>query len=311
MSTDVNVTSFRALEDLELSLARFSDKAREEISAAQREIEIRTEALEGIVAARRREVQWWQEAYDAADDEDDDRSHTLRKLHEAEERYDNARNWQRRVEEVCGEFERRAAEATYVTDEHSNKARLFLKARLNELHEYVGFKTNADAGVSVGSAYMGAAARTTTALSAKEVSTGVSDLAAFSLPKGFGWVRINELNPDELADLPSENDYKKDDLSAGDMRAGLELLRTRILPEIQQNPEHATREYFAELDIAENRSTSNSLAEVYGAYFGTREHIWVDRFKGDEFFRIGNGRHRIAAARQLGWTVIPARIEEV
>ena len=302
MATDVNIASFRALEDLELFFARFSDVARQGISAAQREVEIKKEALDNIVADRRREVQKWQEMYDAADDEDDDRGYILRNLHEAEERYDDARNWQRRIVGVCGEFERRVAEATYLTGEHSDKARLFLKERLRELHEYVGLKSIADAGVTVGSAFTG---------TATTLSAGVSDLTAFLLPKGFGWVKINQINPEELASLPLENEYTKDDLSAADMREGLELLRTRILPEIQQNPEHATKEYFAEIDLVENRSISNSLAEVFGAYFGPGEQIWVDRFKGDEFFRIGNGRHRIAAARELGWTAIPAKIDEV
>jgi len=304
MAANVNITSFRALEDLEIFFARFSDLAREGISAAQREIETRKVALDIIVEDRRREVKKWQELYDTADDEYDDRGHFLRKLHEAEERYDDARQWQHRVAEVYGEFERRAAAATYLVHGHSDKARLFLKERLRELHDYVGLKSNADAGVTVESASTGAATGTA------DASAGVSDLAGFSLPKGFGWVKINQISPEGLADLPTENDYKKDGLSAADMREGLELLRTRILLEIQKNPEHATREYFAEIDLVENRSVSNSLAEIFGAYFGPDSHIWVDRFKGDEFFRIGNGRHRIAAARELGWTAIPARIDE-
>lgn len=301
MSTNINVISFQALEELEISLTRFSHKAREEISAAQRQIEIQTEALDEIVADGRREVQRRQEAYDAAD-EDDDSAYLRRKLEEAEERYNNARNWQRRAAQVCAEFERRATEATHLTDEHSDKARLFLKERLRQLYEYVAAR---DTGSAVGTAM----ALAGDALA--EVTAGIFDLTAFSLPQGFGWVSIDQLRPDELTDLPSETDYKKDDLSVADMRDGLELLRTRILPDIQQNPEHATTAYFAELDVAENRSTLNSLAEIFGAYFGSNEHIWVDRIKGDEYFRIGNGRHRIAAARALGWKVIPARIEEV
>ena len=301
MSTGINITSLQALEDLELSLGRFSNKTREGISAVQRQIELKTEALDEIVRSRHREVEMWQEAQDTADDEEDDVDYIERKLRDAEERFDEARNWRRRIEEVCGEFERRATEAAYLADEHSHKARLFLKERLRELHEYVALKADVEAGP-----HSTAPAGSVTTTRANHDS----DLATFSLPQGFGWIRIDQLASDDLANLPTNTEYKKDGLSAADMRAGLELLRTRILPEIQQNPENATRDYFAEIDIAENRSEpKNSLAEIFGAYFGSNYHIWVDRPNGDEYFRIGDGRHRIAAARELGWTVIPGRIQ--
>lgn len=301
MSATVNVTSFRALEELEIAVARFSGRARECISTALRQIEVQIEALDDIATIRRRELEEWQDAYEIADDEDDS-DYVLRRLQEAEEKYNDACRWQRRVAEVCADFTRRANEAAYVVDEHSDQARLFLKARLRELHEYAALKSNADAGASDGLHH-----GTTEATSA---SPDLSDLTALSLPKGFAWIPVTQLAPDDLASLPKDNDYTKDDLSAADMRHGLELLRTRILPEIQQNPEHANREYFAELDVIENRSVATSLGEIFGAYFGPNNHIWVDRFKGDAFFRIGNGRHRIAAARELGWTAIPGRIDE-
>jgi hypothetical protein len=301
MSSSVNIASFQPLEDLEISLGRFSNKTREAISTVQKQIELKQEALDEIVRTRRRDVEMWQEAQDTADDEEDV-SYIERKLRDAEDRLDEARNWQRRVEQVCGDFERRATEAAYLADEHSFKARLFLKERLRELYEYVALKPDAEVGLhSAGPAASGVA----------HDSNGVGDLAALSLPKGFGWISIDQLAPDDVANLPTEDDYKKDGLSAADMRAGLELLRTRILPEIQRNPEHATRDYFAELDIAENRSEpKNSLGEIFGAYFGSNYHMWFSRSKGDEYFRIGDGRHRIAAARELGWTVIPGQIQD-
>jgi hypothetical protein len=307
MSSSVNIASFRALEELEISLGRFSHTTRETVSTAQRQIDNQTQALEEIVTARRRAVERWQETYDAADDEDDDTAYILRQLHEAEEKYNEARNWQRRVDAVCGDFARRATEATYLADEHADQARLFLKDRLRELYEYVGLKSSSH----VGSQNVGLAAPVNSAVGSNSAdgSIEVSDLAALSLPKGFDWIRIDELSPAHLTNLPSHDEFRKG-LSAADMREGLELLRTRILPEIQLNPTHATREYFEELDRVENRSVVNSLGEIFNAYFGSDEPVRVDRFKGDKFFRIGNGRHRIAVARELGWTVIPGRIEE-
>lgn len=305
--SNVNISSFRALEELEISIARFADRTSEGISAAQSKIALQRATLDEIVILRRREVERWQETYDTADNEDDDVGYILRRLQEAEDRHNEARQWQRRVEDICDEFQRRATEATHLADEHADKARLFLKERLRELYEYVGLKAGSEHNVSGSSHQPGSIGPQTTASSA----AAAPDLSNFALPKGFDWISISQLSPDALASLPSENEYRKDDLSAADMRAGLELLRTRILPEIEQNPERATRDYFAEIDVVENRDVSNSLAEIYGAYFGRDAHIWVDRFKGEQYFRIGNGRHRIAVARELGWTVIPGRIEEV
>src|SRR5688500_7555585 len=129
MSATVNVASFRALEELEIAVTRFSGRARECISTALRQIELQIEALDDIAMIRRRELEKWQDAYEIADDEDDS-DYILRRLQAAEERYNEACRWQRRVEEVCAEFTRRANEAAYVVDEHSDQARLFLKERL-------------------------------------------------------------------------------------------------------------------------------------------------------------------------------------
>jgi hypothetical protein len=209
--------------------------------------------------------------------------------------------------------------ATYFADEHSDRARAFLKERIRELYDYVRLKPDL-MGAMAGSsqphqaAVAGAARGTTETAVVPVVSAGAAAASAmgrFLLPKGFGWIRLDELKPDEMAELPAERDYQKNDLSEADMREGLHLLQTRILPEIQKDPQAATRGYFSKLDAAENRSGSMRLANIFDAYFGQSDHIWVDRFKGDQYFGIGNGRHRIKAARDLGWSAIPARIVEV
>jgi hypothetical protein len=319
MSNSIDVTSLRSLEELETSMARFSSEVRGAIEAAERQIQKKTEVLDQIVADRRRAVGRWQSAYAEADYEEDNVSLIERKLEEAEENLREATRWQRRVEERCAEYHKRANQADYLGHEHSDKARGFLKARITELYEYLAVKPGLAAGTALGSqptepGILEAVPIATEATVGSVVTSGEAvgfAMAGLPLPKGFGWVRLDQLKPDEMESLPTENDYKKDGLSESDMKVGLELLRTRILPEIQKDPRGATKEHFSEMDGIEGRSGSNSLAGIFGAYFGADRHIWVDRFKGDQFFGIGNGRHRIKAALDLGWTAIPARIVEV
>jgi hypothetical protein len=319
MSNSINVTSFRSLEELETSMARFSSELREAIEAAEHEIQRKTEVLGQIVADGRRAVAGWQVAYDGADEEEDDVGFIRHKLEEAEENVREAKQWQRRVEELCAEYHKRAKKTARLGDEHSDKARVVLRARITELYDYLAVKPSLATGTAAGSqssrpGILDAALVATEATVGSVVSSGEAfafAMAGLPLPRGFGWVRLDELKPDDMAELPAENDYKKNQLSEADMREGLELLQTRILPEIQKNPATATREHFAKLDTSERRTGSKSLANIFGAYFGPHDHIWVDRFKGDQFFGIGNGRHRIKAARDLGWTAIPARINEV
>ncbi|MCU1263948.1 MAG: hypothetical protein JWM21_266 [Acidobacteria bacterium] len=313
------MTSLRALEELEASIARFSSEVLEGIEATEHEIQRKAEVLDQIVADRRRALAGWQATYDEADDEEDDVGFIQRKLEEAEEGFREARQWQRKVEELCGGYDKCAKQTAFLGDGHSDKARGFLRARITELCDYLALKPGPAGGATSGAqprepgildAVLSAAEATVdSVVSAGEA--GAFAMTGLPLPKGFGWVRLEDLRPDEMAELPPQNDYRKNDLSESDMRAGLELLRTRILPVIQKDPATANREHFAELDATESRSGSESLANIFSAYFGPSDHIWVDRFKGDKFFGIGNGRHRIKAARDLGWTAVPARIDEV
>ena len=292
--TSIKVTSISSLEELEASLVEFSSEVKEAIEATQREIQRKTELIDNIVSDRRRAVAECQSACYETNDEEDPGANN-RKLAEAEAALGEARMWQRRVEDACAEYRRHVSRASYLADEHTGKARLFLRTRIGQLYDYVEFKPDlSNRETNAGSA----------------VASLGSAITSLPLPKGFNWVSLDQLMPAEMQDLPAENDYRKDGLSLADVREGLRLLQTRIMPEIQKDPGAATVDHFAALDAAEMRSGANSLANIYSAYFGRNDHIWVSRQHGDPFFSIGNGRHRIRAARDLGWNAVPGRMEE-
>lgn len=288
----INVNSISALEDLEASLAHFSSGVKESLESANRQIGKKTEFLNQIVAERQRVVARLQSFYDDADDEEDS-GYIQRKLAEAEEELREAKKWQRTVEEVCADYQRHVKKVEHVSDKHSDQARRFLRTRIEQLYDYDAVKPNfSSGGAAVGGMGQG-------------VSTSdASSLTSLPLPAGFAWIRLDELMTDEL---PSDNDYRKDDLTKTDMQDGLKLLRTRILPKIQSDPNGATLDYFLDLDAAEGHFGKNSLTDLYLAFFGD-SRVRVSRNLGESRFRIGNGRHRIKAALDLGWDAVPGEI---
>lgn len=147
MST-INVNSIGSLEELETSLARFAAETKEAVASIQRQIQAKTELLSQLVIDRRRAVAELREEYHDADDEEE-RREIRRKLQEAEEELREAHRWQRRVEDVCADFKKHLHEASRLADGHADRSRMFLKARIKDLHRYVGLKprsSQTDAG---------------------------------------------------------------------------------------------------------------------------------------------------------------------
>jgi hypothetical protein len=288
----VNVNSIGSLEDLEASMMRFASETKNAIEAAQREIQKKTELLDQIVAERRRAVSVLQAA---CDDGDDEHSGCIEKqLEEAEDDLREAKKWQRRVEEACAEYQKHESRADHLAGKHADRSRIFLKARIAELYKYISFKPHSSRSIAGASQSQGSG------------SSEVGAITSLPLPAGFSWLNLDEV---DMERLPAEGDYRKG-ISEAEMKDGLELLQTRVLPEIQKEQSAATIEHFLELDVAEGRSGSSSLANIFASYFGD-SNIYVSRYQGDRYFKIGNGRHRIKAAKDLGWNAVPARVVEV
>ena len=322
MAKSVAITSFQLLEELDDALARYAARSLEAISEAEREIETKLADIDRIALDREMEANRWRRTYDEADSEEDDIGFIQRRLEEAEDALQEAMQWRSRTEESYSAYRSRSKQAVHLADEHTAKARVFLKGRIAELYDYVQLKPGIDSGV-----VFNLPANQPETLVANRSDAGASsdpvlqpgtepayEMTELALPMGFAWVRLDELTPSEMDQLPSNNDYRKDNLSVTDMRDGLHLLRTRILPEIEKNPAAANREHFEQLDALEGRTFPNSLAPIFSAYLGTRNFddiIVVERFRGDKFFSITNGRHRIKAALDSGWNAIPARVTEV
>lgn len=147
MSRGVHVNSAGALEDLALALSSFTSDCREWLEACEAQIERQAGRLEDRCRALARRVEALQDAYDEAD-EDDDRGEMAYRLREAEEEYERARHWLRRVEECAGEYARAAARVREVSDRGATEACAFLRQKVSELNDYVAVKPGGGAFVA-------------------------------------------------------------------------------------------------------------------------------------------------------------------
>lgn len=290
--SSINVHSISSLEELDTSIDRFASALKNAIEEAQRQIQKKSELLEGIVAARRRTVAALESACDNAGDHEDT-TNLQRKLEEAEAALAEARKWQRRVEEVCAEFRRSTTQAKSLAAEHAGKSRLFLRSRIAQLYNYTAYKPHSSEG-SAGDSTSGGSGASSRTLNNQ-----------LPLPAGFQWIDLADLGPDQL----QSSDYRKG-LSEVDMQDGLNLLQTRVLPEIEKNPAAASVEHFVAIDLEEKRMPPHSLADIFAVYFGG-DYIRVSRYSNEQYFTIDNGRHRIKAARDLGWNAVPGRVVEL
>ena len=138
------------------------------------------------------------------------------------------------------------------------------------------------------------------------IESSVDAFSSFLLPRGFKWVSLDRIEPRDLEELPSDEEFKK--MRKEDMAAGMELLRSRILPDIQRNPNAIGSDYFWEIDQQEGRMGVYSLKNVYDAYFGG-ERIRFEPPDRDGYYRIDHGKHRIKLALEYGWTMVPAILQ--
>lgn len=302
MSRGVHVTSFRALEELDIALARFASEGAEALQSVEPEINRKLELLERRREQCEQDVEYWQQMYDDADPEEDDVSYLFYRLEKAEDHLVNLRYWQSRVDELHNVYAGHARRVMENVIDHSPKARAFVKQKLSELGDYVSLKADSSPADAFAGAVGGLSDPAGSSSSHELNDIPLARLSEVPLPRGFNWVRLDEINPDELSDLDNLGEKS---VSANDVRAGFEILRKEILPQIKQKRDQADSDYFWKL--GEGRQGTNSFQGVYDAFFGL-EPICVDRSIGRSHFSITNGRHRIKAARELGWSAVPAQV---
>ncbi|MCL0062522.1 hypothetical protein M1N62_06180 [Thermodesulfovibrionales bacterium] len=299
MKGGVDVRSFASLKELEVALGRFAGTTREVMHVVEREIRQTAEELEDRRREAERDLRYWQEAYETAENSEE-RSRAERKLEEVKESLRHLGYLRGLLIDQQQVYRRQASKLAELATDESIKARHFLKESLDQLQAYA-VAQGLESSPSLGSPAAGGA-RVTAAYSGVEKEK--NSLSNFPLPDGYRWVSLNDIDQNEIL-----KDIKFEKTSSERMKAGFHTLKDEILPALKEDP---TRDgwYFADRDREAGRQYPDGQQRVYDAFFG-QDHIRLERWEGDPYYGITNGRHRILITRELGWRSIPAKTIDV
>lgn len=294
-----------AIADFETALGRFAQASLDRVKAAETAIRRTAQQLEDRRSALRRQLARLREEIDSADDEEEDMSRARRQYEETEEALSNVIRWQRTVEASTASYLRESAKLEELSTETTSAARAYLRRVLSDLASYFALQPDI---VAASSTFRGDSI--SAALPTVFASQEPFDPTSFSLPSGYFWVEIREIDTDrELAEIRGEEDFKK--VSYAEMQRGFEALRTEILPAINDATNPASKDTFRIRDSGTGVLYENGLLRVYEAFFGNDDPIYLQRGRRDELFSVSNGRHRIKAAMDAGWTAVPVKISDL
>jgi hypothetical protein len=299
MSPGADVRSLEALPNLATALGRFGERAGEALDEAASSTRRALEQLEDDCRKLAYELDSLQEQYDALSGEEEDSGELLEQINDAQERLHNREQALDRVEAMADAFRRTADRLNAVVRGRIPAAGAFLERKYDELCLYTAlappnFRGSAPSG----------AGGTQSSSRSGSGAEGAGDLTVFRLPPGFQWVSLNEVEP---------TDFEVDDFTkvpADEMARGFRALAEHVLPLIDIGGHGADSTRFGDVDRASGTEYSSGLQRVYDAFFGT-DAIRLDRRAGGGVWSVTNGRHRLAVARRLGITHVPARTCEV
>lgn len=328
MSPSVEVRAIDALEDLQASLIRYADQAQATLAAIAREVQRTLDWLAERQRHWRGEVQRWREEARRAQADyqrclaSGDRDHPPSCGREEQALYEARRRLaQAEAEERLATQARLAVQAEaeiYARD--ANRLRVTLQTETVKSIEVLRTKVTvlrayASGGITAGGVLAGALAfGAGMVIGAAMGRAGEDGAAGARGPDSSGREpTLQERHPDirdipldmiDLSDSPvhDEADYHK--VSKAQMIVGFEKL-TQVRRWISQG---ATDQWLYDADQeerAKGMAEAQSHYNIYQVFYGDNA-IALEKV-GDRY-RVLNGYHRLAVARELGWTTIPARI---
>lgn len=303
MSDDQVNVSYEAIAELESALGRFAQACLEKIELAERAIDRARDQLENQRIELRHEISRLQSAISAADEEEDV-TWEERRLEEAQDELSNIQRWQSRIEDCIMQYNRDEQRIETLCAGTTTEARGYLRGLLSDLSAYFQFQKNSS--ISISSA---PTTNTDAAPCDGEGSLQQFDPTSFSLPPGYRWVQIRDLNVEiELKDVQNQSAFEK--VTYEEMRRGFDALRNEVLPAVTDARNPANADTFARRDLAAGVKYEHGLQRVYEAFFGA-DPIYLSRGRDAAQFSITSGRHRIKAAIDAGWTAVPAKTSDL
>jgi hypothetical protein len=332
MST-ANVRSIEALDDLQAGLIRYADQTQTTLNAIQREVQRTLDWLDERVRRWQNEVRRCAQAVEAAQAAwrrcmaSGDREHppscghleqavqeAHRRLSQAQAEERMATQARQAVQAEAEAYQREASRLHALIQNETPKAVESLRYKATVLRSYTG-------GVSAGGVMAGAlafgaglvvgAAIAAAAGQGKPDSTETAAQTPPTFPEGAE-PSIQQLHPEirtvsldqiDLSDssVQSEADFHK--VSHDEMVVGLTKLQ-QVQHWIAQG---ATDQTLRDIDAEQGLSGAQGYHNIYRVFYGDSA---IALEKAADGYKVINGYHRLAVARELGWTTVPARVVE-
>lgn len=307
-----SVESHEALEVLSEAMRRFHETAQDSTANLRHKASQPLAEIEQAVQTQQRYVDSLES--DASGSDDDEDGVNTAELDAARDRLSELEEAQAEAEIIVAEIEAQLIQFGTVLNELIPRARTFLHSKLEVLNEKAAIRLDTAGSpatdTSAPSAYTNKSLAETRTSAAPAATAFDQDIP---LPDGFQWVPLSEIDlASELTGVKSPNDFKKVDYAT--MRQGLETFRSKVLPTMNSNRGKGLWELnsmFREQDAASGVSYEHGVQRAFEAFFSQEDAIYLNRGRQDNQFKITNGRHRIKAALDAGWTAIPARTKDL
>jgi len=328
--TTVNVRSIDALEELQTGLIRYADQAQATLDAVQREVQRTLDWLDervrhwqNVVARCEEEVQRARAAYERCM-ASGDREHppacghleaavyeARRRLTQAEAEARMAAEARKAVLAEAEAYQREAGRLRAFVQADTPKAVETLRYKVSVLRSYTG--GGSAGGVAAGALTFGAGMAIGAAIGALAGREAADRGDAAGQPPVFAEgseppiqllhpeIRVVPIDQIDLSDSPVQGDADFHKVSHADMVEGLTKLQ-QVQQWIEQG---ATDQMLRDIDAQQGLSGVQSYHNIYRVFYGDSaiKLDWVDGR-----YQVTNGYHRLAVAKELGLTTIPARV---
>ena len=307
-----SVESHEALAVLRETMRRFHGNAQDSTANLRHKAARPLSEIEQIVQAQQRYVDSLES--DASNSDDDEDGGDTAELDAARDRLAELEAAQAEAGSIVGEIESELNQFGTVLNELIPRATDFLRGKLDVLNEKAAIRLDTASTPGTGMDMTNPAANRALPAAQTPTASGTTDsVQNVPLPDGYHWVPLSEIDvANELTGVRSPNDFKKVDYAT--MRRGLETFRNKILPTLNSNRGKTLWDLnamFRDQDAASGTSYEHGVQRAFEAFFSQGDAIYLDRGRQDNHFKIINGRHRIKAALDAGWTAIPARTKDL
>jgi ElaB/YqjD/DUF883 family membrane-anchored ribosome-binding protein len=307
-----SVESHDALAMLREAMRRFHGTAQDSTTNLRHKAEQSLSEIEQIVQAQQRYVDSLES--DASNSDDDEDGGNTAELDAARDRLNESEAAQAEAKSIVAEIESELNQFGTVLNELIPRATDFLDGKLDVLNEKTAIRLDTVRAPGMGMDTANPATNRSSPEAQSPTAPGpINPPDNIPLPDGYQWVPLSEIAlATELSGVESPNDFKKVDYPT--MQRGLETFRKKVLPTLNSNRGKSVWDLnamFRNQDAASGISYEHGVQRAFEAFFSHDDAIYLNRGRQDSHFTIINGRHRIKAALDAGWTAIPARTKDL